>query len=293
MSKTTERQANWSILGVLIAAVVISSYVILTWARLPASWSQSLHRMSSSTQTQLLRLVGRGCETLGIENPALELRHGIYLLLTGLVLPWVVAAILLRGNPADIGLRRPNRLGWRILAVSYVIALPLVVWMALSPKFGPYYLPQIARSGAAVFLTYHFFGMLAEHFLFHGVMLAAFRKGGRWPAPPPVDASARSASGRLLQWFGLAQPTDGAFGVRRVTRWIGLPDGCVVALLVSAALFGVIHIGKDPRELLMSFPGGIGLAYLAYRTNSWLIPFLLHLVTAGTACLLMVLLASG
>ena len=43
------------------------------------------------------------------------------------------------------------------------------------------------------------------------------------------------------------------------------------------------HLTKDPRELMLSLPGGIALAFLAYRSNSALVPFLTHAGTAGLA----------
>jgi membrane protease YdiL (CAAX protease family) len=82
----------------------------------------------------------------------------------------------------------------------------------------------------------------------------------------------------------MAQPLGEARGFSRITCWLGLPTGCPIAIFASAALFGLIHGTKDFRELLLSIPGGIALAYLAYRTNSWLTPFVLHALTAGTAC---------
>jgi hypothetical protein len=35
--------------------------------------------------------------------------------------------------------------------------------------------------------------------------------------------------------------------------------------------------------VLLSFPGGVGLAYVAYRCNSLLVPLILHLATGLTA----------
>ena len=60
--------------------------------------------------------------------------------------------------------------------------------------------------------------------------------------------------------------------------------------MISALLFAAVHLGKDPRELILSLPGGIALGYISYRTNTWLIPFLLHASTAGMACALMLLM---
>jgi len=94
----------------------------------------------------------------------------------------------------------------------------------------------------------------------------------------------------VLRWIGMAQPTDGARGVQRFTRWLGLPDGCLDAVLLSGLLFGFVHSGKNPRELLLSFPGGTFLAYLAYRCNSWHAPYLLHALTVLAAGAMMFLL---
>ena len=44
----------------------------------------------------------------------------------------------------------------------------------------------------------------------------------------------------------------------------------------------MVHLGKDWREAVLSLPGGIAVAYVAYRGDSWGIPFLLHALTAGT-----------
>jgi membrane protease YdiL (CAAX protease family) len=70
-----------------------------------------------------------------------------------------------------------------------------------------------------------------------------------------------------------------------------LQDHCILPILVSGLLFAAVHLGKDPRELALSLPGGIALGYVSYRTNTWLIPFLLHALNAGTACALMLLMA--
>jgi len=231
------------------------------------------------------RLVTHLTDYLEVQSSSRSAVHsGCYLLLTAGALPWLAMAILRRGHPSQLGCRFPNRYGWRIVLVSYLIALPFLVWMVRGTRFAGPYLAQLERWGGPVFLAYYLANMLAEHFLFHGAMLAAFRVGRRWPDPPPTADANGVGFNRVLQWLGMAQPLNGARGFKRVTRWFGLPTGCVLAILASAALFGFIHATKDFRELLLSIPGGIALAYVAYRTNSWLTPFVLHACTAGTAC---------
>ncbi|MFQ5414220.1 MAG: CPBP family intramembrane glutamic endopeptidase, partial [Phycisphaerae bacterium] len=225
-----------------------------------------------------------------------RMRHDVvlggYLVLVAGVLPWVAMACLGRGRPSDIGLRMPNRYGWRILLVAYVASLPVVSWMVDSPDFAPYYLGHLRR-GRTAFLTFYAVNMLAEHVLFHGVLLAALRRTGRWPVHVPMHVGPGRPLGRTLQWIGLAQPVDRAGATMsslwsRGRRWIGLPDGCVAAVLLSGVLFAWMHVGKDLREAALSLPGGIAMAYVAYRTNSVLVPLLLHAATAGTACAMMV-----
>lgn len=90
-----------------------------------------------------------------------------------------------------------------------------------------------------------------------------------------------------LRWLGLADDRRGATGWRGVMRGLGVPDHGEWAVLASGVLFALVHWGKDARELLLSLPGGIASAYLAYRTDTLATPLLLHLATAGTAYLLM------
>ena len=216
-------------------------------------------------------------------------QHGIYLLVAAILVPWVVMGLLRRGRPGDLGLRRPNVIGWRLWAVGYLVSLPFQIWMVRGPILAESYLFQWEQVGWAVFVGYYFANMLGEHFFFHGIVLAAARPGGRWPPPPAVYRTAARPATRSLQWLGLAQPTEGTVGLKRIVRWIGLPEHCVSAIIVSGLLFGAIHLGKDPRELLLSVPGGVALGYVAYRANSWLIPFALHLMTAGTAFLIVLM----
>ncbi len=236
----------------------------------------------------LSKLISMGLHTLEVAHVGTEVRSGIYLLFAAGIVPWLVLALLGRGRPHDLGLRCPNRLGWRFTVVGYLIALPFLVWMVRGTDFAGPYLRQLQRAGGVAFCLYYFINMLAEHFFFHGALLAVFRVGQRWPAPPPASFDGARGLQRVFQWLGFAQPPPGVHGMQRALRWIGLPDGCLLAVLASAMLFGLVHLGKDPRELLLSLPGGVALGYLSYRTNTWLVPFVLHLATAGTACAMIV-----
>jgi len=217
-------------------------------------------------------------------------RDGLYFLVTGLVVPYLIMALSGRWRPADLGLRIPNRFGWRWLLVGYVLAFPFQIWMVRSPTFYAYYRGQL-EAGAPWFGSYYLVNMVAEHFLYQGVLLAVLRRERRWPARTTPEPGADGRRHPWLQWLGWAQSVGQARGWARWRSWLGLPEGCLWAVLVSGLLFAAIHAGKNERELLLSLPGGLALAYLAYRTDSWLVPFALHLSTAGTAAVLMVKLA--
>jgi hypothetical protein len=273
----------------VIGVIATVFYVFAFFVVLPDDWRGGWLERVGEPGAWLNGLIPRLWVWIGVAKPVWMLRHGTYCVISGIVLPWIILTAVGRGRPRDIGLRRPNAIAWRVLALSVIASIPFLVWMVRSASFAPYYQPQL-RQGAAAFLTYYSVNMISEHFLFHGVMLAALRRGIRWPAPAPVSVEPARGWIRPLRWIGLAQPTTGERGVRRITAWLGLPVGCVCGVVVSGLMFGAAHIGKDGREFLLSFPGGMASAYIAYRTNSAVVPFLLHAAAAGAACLMMVLM---
>jgi hypothetical protein len=272
-----------------LAFTLASVYVaaVLVWP--PNSWSPWLREWLGYPKRGLHLLIERFFAGAGISAPSNFARNGAYFLLVQLIIPWAVMLLLGRGRPRELGLRRPNRLALRIIPVAYLIALPFLIWMVRSPGFAPYYRPAVQQS-ATGFLSMYLIAIVGEHFLFHGVLLTVFHPLFCWPtALSPAQPRAKGARG-ALQWLGAAQASKGGTRWNRWEQWLGLRDGCLTAMLASAALFALIHLSKDPRETLLSIPGGIAEAYLAYRTDSLLTPLLLHLATAGTATFAMILL---
>jgi hypothetical protein len=275
---------------VILTAVAISlavTYTLAVYVQPPKWWPDTVIEGRASLVRGLYTVINGALSQLGISSPSPELRTGVYLVLTAGIIPWLLMAVIRRGRPSDLGIRRPNRIGWRLLVVGCLLAAPIQYWMVLSPAFAKYYEPQLNRAGLTAFIGFYVVNMLTEHLFLHGILLGACRVGQRWPPPPPVAADAEGRWGRIGQWLGLAQPCADRHGPARLIGWIGLPPGCIPAVITSASLFGMIHLGKDPREMLLSIPGGIALAYIAYRGNTWLIPYFLHLATAGTALALM------
>ena len=125
-------------LAISIAFWTVYSLVLfvkpLSW------WPEQLRGATLDLRRWLIGLIDLVYGSLGIHQTgsypmpwANELRWGLYFFLTAGVIPWAILAIVRRGRPHDIGFRPPNRIGWRIVAVGFLVALPLQVWMVKSP----------------------------------------------------------------------------------------------------------------------------------------------------------------
>ncbi len=273
---------------VWLIRAIITLYVVWLLVRPPSWLDPAMHALWSWPQIQTNRFVVAILDSLGFDAPSRFLRSGTYFLLTLLLLPWAACLLLGRRRPRDTGLRVPNRLLLRIVGCGLITSIPFLIWMVHSPRFLPYY-GSYVDAGPLRIAVFYVVVLFCEHFFFQGVILAGLRAGGRWPEPSKVVQDAEAGWRRVAQWFGIAQPTEQAESVTRVTRWLGIPDGCLGAIALSGILFGLAHWGKAGRELVLSFPGGVFLAFLAYRCDSWLAPYLLH---AGAIAISILLFAA-
>jgi hypothetical protein len=273
-------------LSQVLAAALATLYCAAFFAHAPHGSPEALRAAMASPKMRVVRLLRDSFREMGVASPGSKVIDSVYLFLLAGVVPWFVMALLRRGGWHDLGCRRPNRYGWRLALVGFLLSIPFLAWMVGGVEIEGYYLRQFRAAGAGVFLGYYFVNMGTEHFFFHGVLLAAFRSDRRWPSAPTAKPIGEERG--WLQWLGMAQTVHdqsaGPFG--KLRQWLGLPTGCGFAIVGSAILFGFIHLGKDVRELILSIPGGAALGILAYRTNSWLTPLVLHLATAGTAFLI-------
>lgn len=279
----------WPI-GRALAMALTSFYVVGVIVVPHAGPFPDLLRYWRLSQHYVYKAIGSTYAWAGVENLSRLVHQGTFLFVTALVVPWAIMALVQRGKPHDIGWRKPNPLLLRLVGCSFLVALPFLFWMVNHPNFYEYYQKQYSDKSMFSVAFYYVWVLFCEHFFFEGIMLGAFRLSGRWPAPAGICDQASTGFRRLLRWIGMAQPTAGAKGIQGVTRWLGLPDGCVGAILLSGLLFGLVHAGKNQRELLLAFPGGTFLAYLAYRCNSWHAPYLLHASTVLAAGGMMFLL---
>ncbi len=261
-----------------VAAVV--AYCLSLLFYMPESWPAYLHSWNRHATGWVLSIAEKLLAGQSHHAAFHEIRHAIYLILVLVALPLFTMCVIRRCRLADFGLRKPNIIGLRVLLVGYAISVPLTIYVAVSPEFSNYYLGIAQRTGVSVLLGYFIINVTTETLFYQGILLALCRKDFRWPEPAPVTVHANGKIECVLRWCGLAQSTDGVVGIRKITRWLGLQDGCLTAIFVSGAMFVLVHEGKGTREIGVSMLNGPLLAYVAYRTNTWLVPLLLH-VAAG------------
>lgn len=269
-----------------VVALLAAFHLSFFWI-VPRSWMPSwLTQMTTEFRVTAARKMSEWLPAVVGWSPNTRWRWALLSAAMAVVLPWLLMAVIGRGRPRDLGLRRPNRIGWRLLIFGYLVSFPLLVAMASTPALQTYYRRELTTHSVAGLFGPYLVILVAEHFLFHGVYLALLRPGRRWPVVPEPAPLGDDRLRKALRWLGLAQPPGEARALKHVTRWIGLPDACLFALLLQTVLFGLIHLGKAPAEVAMSFPGGLAMAYVAYRCNSWLVPMLLHAATGSTVLLL-------
>lgn len=267
-----------------VAACTLYTFVLLVR---PDVWCpESILNWWQTPRLLVTRCIGMVLAKIGSTSPSVEARYALYYFVTAGLVPWGVLALLGRARATSLGLRWPNRFGARVLLVGTVVSAPCLWWMIDQSGVAEAYVAGLDRIGYVPALTVYLTVLCAEHFFFHGTVLAVCRVGFRWPGAPPLEHDASTRRRRVLQWFGMAQPTRGASGLQKMTRWLGLADGCTSAIICSGVLFASVHLGKNPRELLLSLPGGLASAYLAYRTNSLLVPAALHFAVGAVATVL-------
>lgn len=265
---------------------MLLAYTWLVVAIQPAATPDWIRRAATATRSTLGASL-RSLTANVIGRPlGQEASFALYLALVFGLVPLLALLVAGARTPSTMGLRSPNRLGWRLVLAAIALGAPFQVWMICGSDYATPYLKQWERLGPAAFFVYYFAIMAAEHFFCHGAVVVLSRPDRRWPAPNEFPPGAARHRG-LLAWLGFRRPVGDVHGFARITRWCGLADGNVLPIATSALVFGMVHLGKHPRELLLSFPGGMVIAFLALRCNSWLVPFMIHAGTASTALALM------
>jgi hypothetical protein len=194
-------------------------------------------------------------ERLALLNLAVEFGLGL-----------LVPALLLRAagrRPRDYGLRTPNALGWRLLLAGVALSVPFGLWLLYDQREQL----QNVLKYPMLWHAQRLLSMVPEHFLICGVVTGLLLPERRLPDAVPIPSVEGSRPMRALRWLGLAQPGSGP-SRNAVLEWLGLDGTSLAALCASGLIFGLVHIGKAPLELTLSFPGGVAVAYLTLRSQS-------------------------
>ena len=185
-------------------------------------------------------------------------------LVVWVILGMVVPAFLLYLSGiklTDVGMGIPNSLGWRMIILGIVVSIPFGVLLLNSKNY------DTGQNPLSQDYIMSLLSMIPEHFLVTGVCTALMFPGRRLPR----DVSLEPVEGNFIEkgfrWFGLAQSSANA-GSNRILAWFGLTWVSLFAIVASGAVFRMIHLGKDDLELMLSFPGGVAIAYMTIRCNS-------------------------
>lgn len=161
----------------------------------------------------------------------------------------------------DVGMGMPNTLGWRMIILGIVLSIPFGIWLLNSKNY------DTGQNPLSLEYLMTLLSMIPEHFLATGVCTALMLPGRRLPSDVSLDPVEGNFMEKVLRWLGLAQSSANA-GSNRILDWFGLTWVSLFAIVASGALFRMIHIGKDNLELMLSFPGGIAIAYMTIRCHS-------------------------
>jgi hypothetical protein len=206
------------------------------------------------------------------EDPEGHLRYALGSLLGGIVIPLGLCAAFGMRHAGDVGLRRPPRDLWPLLLLALIALSPIALGLALHPAFTSGLDARL--SGSPTFALAVVVGASAEHFFFHGVLLAWLHPSLRFVA----------SNGPLL-WPGRAID-GGRANVRQALASLAIPRSTILPCLLSAPLFFAIHIGKPDEELWLSLLAGPVLAWLAFRTGGLIAPLVVHLSASLLAALI-------
>jgi membrane protease YdiL (CAAX protease family) len=195
------------------------------------------------------------------------------------VVPAVVLVRVVSGRSTALGAGRVAHGGWRVLVFCFVVATPVLIWLGTRDSMHAYYARYVMRGGVMLWVC-NGLVIVVEHAWIEGVLLAL-----AVPPQVPFDDEEPVRTGRLA-FLGFGLPP----GARGFAAWVGIPALVWPALIAQALVFGLVHVGKTPEELLTAFPGGLGLGMLTWRMRSVWPSVLLHVGT-GAIILVTILLS--
>ncbi|MGQ9455562.1 MAG: CPBP family glutamic-type intramembrane protease [Armatimonadota bacterium] len=177
--------------------------------------------------------------------------------------PMLSILLLFREEPARFGLTLgESRRFWLITALLFAGLLALMVPVSRWQVFQEYY--PIFRRFVPEF----------------GAVFSSYPKANPWVIAPGIMIFAEVSYGMYLFCWEFFFRGYLLFGLARV---IGL-----WAVIVQAAAFGFLHLGKPIPEVVASFGAGIVLGWIAVKAKSFVPCFLLHWAAAFTFDILVI-----
>jgi len=269
--------------------VVWALYLTAFWGRFKEPWPQFVRDYAGFVVRGLWRLY---IEHAGIRSASYT-HHLLAWLVVSLVLgaavPVVVMRLMGRGW-GEMGLGAPNHWGWRVVAVCILVALPFAFFIAWEQPTAT----EAARTGFSRPLSRKLLfvaSTVPEHILITGICVATFLPRARLPVLPALAPIEGTGTKRALRWLGLAQPGDPRRRLmHRLLAWFGLDGPAALAIAGGGVLFGIVHVGARPVTLASSFPGGMAVCYVTYRSRSVWPGWLVHVGELVLAQLFMLLL---
>ena len=262
----TDKPSTALLLGrAAILLPLLAAYLTSFWGRFDERWPWLVREHCGSVMRRALDLYVRHVTI----PPGEYLVHRQYVwLLVGVVMAGIIPLSLaaLAGRwPGSMGLRLPNRWGWRMVALCVGVTIPFAFVFAgerigMMGKYQP---------SAGLQLLIMIGVSVPEHIFLTGVCLASFCAGWRLPRPAELAPVEGTEVNRAFRWLGLAQPADPSLPFeRRALAWWGLDGPSLLAIVCAGLLFGLIHVGAGRVEFASSFAGGFALGYLVWRSGS-------------------------
>ena len=154
-----------------VAACTLYTFVLLVR---PDAWCpESMLNWWQRPRLLVTRRIGMLLANICSTSPCLEARYTLYYFVTAGLVPWGVLALLAAPGATSLGLRRANRFGVRVLLVGTVVSAPCLWWMINQFGVAEAYVAGFDRVGYISALTVYLTVLCAEHFFFHGAVLAA------------------------------------------------------------------------------------------------------------------------
>ena len=139
------------------------------------------------------------------------------------------------------------------------------VWLAAAVLFLPLFALMLAVSRWQSFQSYY--PLFRQYPEFSG-LFARHPGLNAWSAAPWLMAYAEVSYGMYLFCWEFFFRGYLLFGLARSIGW--------PAIIVQAAAFGLLHLGKPPAEVIASFGAGVILGIMALNAKSFVPCFVLH-----------------